>query len=234
MSFNRSEYVSLGDVLLAPDWNLARTTSFMQENWVPTSYKITLAYLAIVYLGQKWMEKLPGLDNRPMNAFLALWNFTFSAFSGVAAYRLLPELFYTLKDYGFTGSMCHNGNYYTDPITGFWGWMFVMSKMPELGDTMFLIVRKKTGHFSPLVSPCAHLLIRNIDIRGDAGLVQVESCSESDCPHHHVFLLWDAGPKDQGPTSCGQVYHIHSNCAVRHQLLHLCISSEHKDHRVSP
>jgi len=143
MSYNRSEYVSLGDVLLAPDWNLERTTSFMQENWVPTSYKITMAYLAIVYLGQKWMESFPALDNRPMNAILALWNFTFSAFSGVAAYRLLPELFNTLSHYGFTGSMCRNGDYYTNPSTGFWGWMFVMSKMPELGDTVFLIVRKK-------------------------------------------------------------------------------------------
>jgi hypothetical protein len=32
-----------------------------------------------------------------------------------------------------------NLEYYTDPLTGYWGWMFVMSKMPELGDTMFLV-----------------------------------------------------------------------------------------------
>lgn len=43
----------------------------------------------------------------------------------------------------FTGSYCFNANYYTDPLTGYWGWMFVMSKAPELGDTMFLILRKR-------------------------------------------------------------------------------------------
>ncbi|TMS37766.1 hypothetical protein L596_004631 [Steinernema carpocapsae] len=40
-------------------------------------------------------------------------------------------------------SYCYNEEYYTDPYTGYWGWMFVMSKAPELGDTLFLVLRKK-------------------------------------------------------------------------------------------
>jgi len=44
---------------------------------------------------------------------------------------------------GFVGSYCHNATYYSDAITGYWGWMFVMSKAPELGDTLFLILRKR-------------------------------------------------------------------------------------------
>lgn len=135
--------VSLGDVLFASDWDLHRTTSFMQDNWVPTAYKITLGYLAVVYGGQRWMKSRKPLDGSTTNAVLALWNFAFSLFSGWAAYRLLPELWNVMGQYGFVGSYCQNATYYTDPITGFWGWMFVMSKMPELGDTVFLILRKK-------------------------------------------------------------------------------------------
>ncbi|KAH7725436.1 Protein ELO-2 [Aphelenchoides avenae] len=139
---NRTEYVSVSDVLLAPDWDLDRTVSFM-HHWVPTSYKVTAAYLAMVYFGQKWMKSRPALDGKLMDVVLAGWNFMFSIFSGFAAYRLLPELFMTLKTLGFVGSYCFNGNYYTDPLTGYWGWMFVMSKAPELGDTLFLILRKR-------------------------------------------------------------------------------------------
>jgi len=139
---NNSGCVSMSDVLLAPDWNLDRTVAFM-HGWVPTSFKITLAYLTTVYLGQKLMESKAAIDNKAMNYTLAAWNFTFSLFSGFAAFRLLPELFSTLKHLGFVGSYCYNSNYYTDPLTGYWGWMFVMSKAPELGDTLFLILRKR-------------------------------------------------------------------------------------------
>ncbi|KAK6042016.1 GNS1/SUR4 family protein [Cooperia oncophora] len=45
--------------------------------------------------------------------------------------------------YHFPGSYCNINEYYTDASTGFWGWAFVMSKAPELGDTLFLVLRKK-------------------------------------------------------------------------------------------
>ncbi|KAI1732924.1 GNS1/SUR4 family domain-containing protein [Ditylenchus destructor] len=139
---NTSTQIGLSDILLAPDWNFERTNQFM-HGWVSQAFKITLGYLSMVYLGQKWMESKSALDNKAMNITLAVWNFTFSIFSGFAAYRLIPELFHTLKHFGFVGSYCYNDKYYTDPMTGYWGWMFVMSKAPELGDTLFLILRKR-------------------------------------------------------------------------------------------
>lgn len=30
-----------------------------------------------------------------------------------------------------------------DKVSGFWTWMFVLSKLPELGDTVFIVLRKK-------------------------------------------------------------------------------------------
>uniref|UniRef100_A0AC34QKP7 Elongation of very long chain fatty acids protein n=1 Tax=Panagrolaimus sp. JU765 TaxID=591449 RepID=A0AC34QKP7_9BILA len=139
---NVTRYVGVNDILLADDWDLNRTIAFM-EQWVPTSFKLTAAYLMMVFLGQKMMKKIPSLDGPIMDYVLALWNLAFSIFSGFAAYRLVPELFWACKHMGFVGSYCSNANYYTDPLTGYWGWMFVMSKAPELGDTAFLILRKR-------------------------------------------------------------------------------------------
>uniref|UniRef100_A0A1I8AYC0 Elongation of very long chain fatty acids protein n=1 Tax=Meloidogyne hapla TaxID=6305 RepID=A0A1I8AYC0_MELHA len=140
---NNHTDIRISEVLFSPAWDLERTTKFMQNIWVPFAYKLTVAYLCIVYFGQKWMSTRRAVDNGTMNVVLALWNFGFSFFSGYAAWCLLPELLHIIERRGFIGSYCDNANYYTDPITGFWGWMFVMSKAPELGDTLFLILRKR-------------------------------------------------------------------------------------------
>ncbi|CAD5218241.1 unnamed protein product [Bursaphelenchus okinawaensis] len=139
---NVTGQVAVADILLANDWNLERTITFMQH-WVPTSYKITMAYLLVIFAGQKIMRKVQAFDNWMMDLILALWNLSFSIFSGIAAYKLLPELFHSLRTTGFVGSYCNKLDYYTDPTTGYWGWMFVMSKAPELGDTLFLVLRKR-------------------------------------------------------------------------------------------
>jgi hypothetical protein len=139
---NQTDYVSAADILFADDWKLESTVAFMQH-WVPSSFKITVAYLAVIFAGQKVMEKCRALDGKMMDLALAFWNFGFSVFSGIAAYKLLPELFYSIRTTGLVGSYCNSLEYYTDPTTGYWGWMFVMSKAPELGDTLFLVLRKR-------------------------------------------------------------------------------------------
>ncbi|VDL80986.1 unnamed protein product [Nippostrongylus brasiliensis] len=133
-----SPTVGVSDIVLG-SWDLNKTDAYM-SHWVPTSYKIAVAYLVLIYFGQKFMRNRKPFE---LDGTLAAWNFLFSLFSGVAAYKLIPELYRTFRDDGFVGSYCNNNDYYTDPSTGFWGWAFVMSKAPELGDTMFLVLRKK-------------------------------------------------------------------------------------------
>ncbi|KAK6747715.1 hypothetical protein RB195_000733 [Necator americanus] len=133
-----SQTVGLSDVLLG-SWDLEKTDAFM-THYVPTSYKITVAYLLAIYLGQKFMRNRKPFE---LDGVLAAWNFMFSLFSAVAAYKLIPELFQVYRKDGFIGTYCYNHDYYTNPSTGFWGWAFVMSKAPELGDTMFLVLRRR-------------------------------------------------------------------------------------------
>ena len=97
-----------------------------RHTFVPLSYKICIAYLAAIFIGQKLMQKCRAIDGPIMDVALAGWNFCFSIFSGIAAYKLLPELFAVVRTTGLVSSYCNVLDYYTDPSTGFWGWMFVM------------------------------------------------------------------------------------------------------------
>lgn len=79
-------------------------------------------------------------DDRP----LAMWNLSLAGFSFCGAMRTMPYLL---------TSIVHHGSYYTiceDPIdhygrgaVAFWATIFVFSKIPELIDTVFIVLRKK-------------------------------------------------------------------------------------------
>jgi len=127
------------DVFFSDDWKVEKTIAFMQA-WVPISFAITGVYLAAIYFGQKAMKNRKPFE---LDTALTAWNFAFSLFSAIATVKLLPELIWSIQHLGFVGSYCFNENYYTDSSTGYWGWLFVMSKAPELFDSAFLVLRKK-------------------------------------------------------------------------------------------
>ncbi|XP_042624681.1 elongation of very long chain fatty acids protein 6-like [Cyprinus carpio] len=51
-------------------------------------------------------------------------------------------MLYVLRTSGFKQSVCDQSFYY-GPISKFWACAFVLSKAPELGDTMFIVLRKQ-------------------------------------------------------------------------------------------
>lgn len=54
-------------------------------------------------------------------------------FSILGSLRMVPEMIYVLKNFGFDYSICKE-SYVTDsPISGYWTFAFAMSKVPELG-----------------------------------------------------------------------------------------------------
>uniref|UniRef100_A0AC35U8M1 Elongation of very long chain fatty acids protein n=1 Tax=Rhabditophanes sp. KR3021 TaxID=114890 RepID=A0AC35U8M1_9BILA len=140
MSVEVDKFVSFTDVFFYPNnWEFSRTKSFM-GHWLTTSGWVTLAYIIVIFGGQRLMKSR---DAFKLNTVFAYWNIGFSIFSAIACYYLLPELVDSMQKTGFFGSYCYNNNYYQSSVTGYWGWLFVMSKAPELGDTLFLVLRKK-------------------------------------------------------------------------------------------
>jgi hypothetical protein len=58
--------------------------------------------------------------------------------------RTVPQLLLTITNEGVYPSMCKNVcDTFGTGEAGFWSWLFVISKFPELIDTIFIILRKK-------------------------------------------------------------------------------------------
>ena len=90
---------------------------------------------------------------------LIVWNFLLAIFSIFGAARTIPEFIFTFSTHGIYHSLCVPRYHLIltkhkiekelfsfierDRVSGFWTWMFVVSKVPELGDTVFIVLRKQ-------------------------------------------------------------------------------------------
>ncbi|CAM9233741.1 unnamed protein product [Scytosiphon promiscuus] len=99
------------------------------------------AYLLFCYAGPKVMASRKPFDlRRPLIA----WNFLLSAFSFIGMMRTVPHLFQILYVYGFKYTICAKPTkWYGSGAIGLWTQAFIFSKIPELGDTIFVVLRKK-------------------------------------------------------------------------------------------
>ena len=107
--------------------------------WTPSL--ICVAYLALVFGGQRVMR-----DRKPFKLVdaLALWNFSLSLFSFVGAYRTVPHLLHNVMSRSFESTICTAAaDDWGDGATGLWVQLFIFSKVPELVDTAFIVLRKK-------------------------------------------------------------------------------------------
>lgn len=107
-----------------------------QHLYVP--YIIAAVYLVSIYLGQKWMANRPAYQLRTS---LVTWNAILSVFSIIGTLRTVPWFFTFVSTYGLHASCCIEPN--VNGVYGFWSWVFVLSKIHELGDTFFIVARKQ-------------------------------------------------------------------------------------------
>ncbi|XP_037791753.1 elongation of very long chain fatty acids protein 6-like [Penaeus monodon] len=142
------------------DFDTLEKRRWMRENWMMCFYYIG-AYMIVIYGGQLYMQTRPRFELRIP---LFMWNVFLAVFSIWGAYRSAPELLYVLNNHGFHYSVCIPGpSLYLHPhkysktcedtfdqicfldnrVGGFWNWMFTLSKVPELGDTVFIVLRKQ-------------------------------------------------------------------------------------------
>ena len=112
----------------------------MEDYWVGICTYASLIYLAFIFGGQYWMA---GRSQFKMRGVLFAWNSMLAVFSIVGACRTLPELVHVLTTKGAYHSVCMASFLETDRVAGFWSSLFVFSKVPELGDTVFIVLRKQ-------------------------------------------------------------------------------------------
>lgn len=97
------------------------------------------AYIIVVF-GIKHVLR----DKEPFDLRMPLfwWNTVLGVFSIVGLIRFLPGFLYVLQQpNGFYNSICVKKD--TNIPMGFWLLAFVLSKFVELGDTVFIVLRKR-------------------------------------------------------------------------------------------
>ncbi|XP_063699225.1 very long chain fatty acid elongase 6 [Culicoides brevitarsis] len=115
------------------------TRKWMVRNWTYVFYYCGI-YMLVIFGGQNFMQNRPRFELR---GTLALWNTMLAMFSIMGVCRTAPELLHVLRHHGLFHSVCVPSFIEQDRVSGFWTWLFVLSKLPELGDTVFIVLRKQ-------------------------------------------------------------------------------------------
>ena len=111
--------------------------NYISQHWTDT-YAFSAIYVLIVFGGKFLMKDRPKYDLRLL---LALWSGILAIFSIFGAIRTIPELVTSISHHSLQYSVCIPT--YFKGVTSFWAMMFTVSKVYELGDTVFIVLRKQ-------------------------------------------------------------------------------------------
>ena len=112
---------------------------FILLSFSRSNFRYSVFYVVLIFGGKYYMHNRPRFEIRRA---LALWSAVLGIFSTFGAMRTIPEILYILNKYGWESSVCNPSYLYYSP-TSFWAFMFAMSKVYELGDTIFIVLRKQ-------------------------------------------------------------------------------------------
>ncbi|ESO84019.1 hypothetical protein LOTGIDRAFT_155331 [Lottia gigantea] len=120
------------------NWNESSFREYCKDNWHhPLIF--SLIYLILIFSLQRRMKHR---EEFKLRIPLTMWSTILALFSVAGAIRSLPEFIVAVKEKGFQYSVCIPG--YSGSVPGFWGSLFTISKVLEFGDTLFIVLRKKT------------------------------------------------------------------------------------------
>ena len=114
--------------------------AYMVTHWT-SSFYFSAIYVTLVFLGKHYMTDRPRFDLRLP---LTLWSACLAVFSIVGVARSMPEFLYILATRGYEESVCNPAyTFLTTSSFPFWSCLFLVSKLFELGDTAFIVLRKQ-------------------------------------------------------------------------------------------
>ncbi|KAI8520950.1 Elongation of very long chain fatty acids protein 6 [Branchiostoma belcheri] len=120
------------------DFNEKAALQWMGENWT-AAFSYAILYVVLVFGGRYFMQNREKFDLRLP---LTVWSSALAVFSTLGALRSAYDLWFILKVRGFQFSVC-DSRFYHEPVLDFWAFYFTYSKLPELGDTAFIVLRKQ-------------------------------------------------------------------------------------------
>lgn len=137
------------------EFDALETQKWMQKQWC-LSFYVCAAYLAAVLCGKHLMKNRTPLNIRGV---LFIWNLCLATFSVMGACRTMPELYFTIRVFGWHSSFCNNSFYTENKISAYWSYVFVLSKIVELLDTFFVVARKQKITFIHVYHHASTLVI---------------------------------------------------------------------------
>jgi len=144
MEFNRSLHMSNVEYTLMmkfeEDFQQSWIRNWMETNWIWICSVASVTYLIFIFSVSFLMK-----DREPygLRQPLALWSFGLAIFSILGTLRTWPEFLHGLSKEGLRFTVCDPNFLEADHVTALWTWLFVLSKLPELVDTVFIVLRKQ-------------------------------------------------------------------------------------------
>ncbi|XP_004701020.1 elongation of very long chain fatty acids protein 3 [Echinops telfairi] len=111
---------------------------YVDEHW-SASFSIAFTYLVFIALGQNYMKARKSFN---LQKPLFLWSLSLAIFSILGTVRTWSFMGTLIYKIGFKYSVCY-GLFTEIPVVKFWSIFFILSKIIELGDTAFIILRKR-------------------------------------------------------------------------------------------
>jgi elongation of very long chain fatty acids protein 6 len=97
--------------------------------------------------------------SKTLRLLFTLWNLMLATFSVIGAIHTVPLLYRTVMERGFHYSICTDPvEWYLDGEAGLWVGLFIFSKIPELLDTVFLVLQNKPVIFLHWFHHCTVML----------------------------------------------------------------------------
>jgi len=118
-------------------FSLASALKWLDDyRWL--SVCVSALYLLLLYAGKRWMRDKPAFNFRRT---LVAWNAGLAVFSMVGVSHFLPPLLESFRRGGIIHTVCYWPISVSPPFA-LWVFLFTLSKVVELGDTAFIILRK--------------------------------------------------------------------------------------------
>ncbi|CAG2170182.1 unnamed protein product [Oppiella nova] len=119
------------------NFNTTKSHQWMADNWHNSVY-LSIVYICLISVTKFQMQNRKAFE---INRYLFAWNAVLTIFSTIGTIRAIAEVRYVLANHGMVASVCSQA--YHTRGSGLWALLFSLSKVLELLDTMFLVLRKK-------------------------------------------------------------------------------------------
>ncbi|PAV63630.1 hypothetical protein WR25_20880 [Diploscapter pachys] len=127
------------DLLIPTNFNYERAKLYAGE-LESFSLKLTVGYMITIF-SMKYLMR----DRKPfeLTRCLNIWNGILAVFSLLGFLFTFPTLLSVIYNRGLTDSYAKITELQRNQISGYWVYLWVLSKIPELVDTIFIVLRKR-------------------------------------------------------------------------------------------